>query len=133
MQAVRAGYTLAIAIDGPRGPFRLPKVGPLEIARDAGVPVVPVAARATREWRVPSWDRFRVPCPRAHVALVYGEPLWFPEGDPDGVELAHRQHRLAVALNELDAAASARVGRRDAYPPPGRLAWMAAARSEPAR
>ncbi len=123
IQAVGEGWTLAIAIDGPRGPFRVPKGGPLEIARAAGVPIVPVAARATRELRIPSWDRFRLPLPRAHVALVYGEPIVYPSSEPDAATLIARRQHLAQQLHQLDAEATRRCGRADEYPPAQRIRW----------
>jgi len=68
MGALRDGYQLAIAVDGPRGPFKRAKTGPLEMARRNRIPLVPIAVRATRELTLKrSWDRFACRC-RARIS-----------------------------------------------------------------
>ncbi len=133
MQAIDEGWLLAIALDGPRGPWKEAKTGPLELARRHRLPILPVAARATRELCFKrSWDRFRLPLPRAHVALCYGEPYLLPEAEPDAAELERRRRTLATQINGLEAFASRLAHRRDLGPPAHALAWMhAAERSEP--
>lgn len=109
MQALEEGWNLAIACDGPKGPFKVPKSGPLELARRMRVPIVPIAARATREWTFKrSWDRFRLPQPRAHAAVCYGEPILYPAHDPSEAELAERVREVASRLHALEDEATRR-------------------------
>jgi lysophospholipid acyltransferase (LPLAT)-like uncharacterized protein len=123
--ALRDGYQLAIAIDGPRGPFKQAKSGPLEVARRYGVPVVPIGVRASRELSLRrSWDRFRIPLPGAHVAVVYGEPLLFPPHEPSAAELEERRRQVSMMINDLEARASRLVGKRDVSPAPQFLRWL---------
>lgn len=122
--AAREGFHPAIAIDGPKGPAKQTRTGPLEIARLAGLPIVPMAARATHELRLPTWDRMRVPRPRAHVAVTFGEPFWPAAIAPDAATLEAKRHALAIALNQLSAEAADRAGQRDRYPASRYLAWL---------
>jgi len=109
MGALTEGYSMSMAVDGPRGPARQVKSGALEIARRQAVTIIPIAARASREFSfMRSWDRFRLPLPGAHVAMVYGEPVTYPSHEPSPAELLERvaflrdriefQERYATAL-----------------------------------
>ncbi len=127
MTALRDGTHTVLALDGPRGPFKRIKDGAMEIARRCGVPLVPVAARATRELSFNrSWDHFRMPLPLAHVAVVYGEPIVYPPGDPDPAELERRRRDLAWRMHRLEARASRLAGRTDVWPLAPDLAWLGA-------
>ena len=128
MTALRDGKQIVLALDGPRGPFKWVKNGAMEIARRCGVPLVPVAARATHELSFNrSWDHFRLPLPLSHVAVVYGEPIIYPAGDPDPAELDRRRRDLAWRMHRLEARASKLAGRADAWPLAPDLAWLGAA------
>jgi hypothetical protein len=72
--------------DGPQGPPRKAKVGSVIMARDAGVPLVPVLWGADRCWVFNSWDRYLVPKPFARVAILYEEPILVPP-DAEGERL----------------------------------------------
>ncbi|MBA2479153.1 MAG: DUF374 domain-containing protein [Planctomycetes bacterium] len=123
--ALRSGYQLAIAIDGPRGPFKQAKTGPLEVARRYGVPVVPIGVRATRELHLRrSWDRFRIPLPRAHLAVVYGEPVVYPTHEPTPAELEERRRDITRRLHAVEERATRIVGKRDLLPVGRYLSWL---------
>lgn len=119
LTVAQEGFHPAIAIDGPKGPALQTRTGPIEIARITGLPIVPLAARATTELRLPTWDRMRIPLPRAHVALTFGEPLWPSDRDPEAV-----RRDLAVRLYDLEAEATDHVARADRYPAARHLAWL---------
>ncbi len=125
MKALRAGYHAVINVDGPRGPYKSVKPGAVELARRCGVPMVPIVARATREFTLKrSWDNFRVPMPFSRVAIVYGPPVEFGANAPDARELHARRRRLALSMHALEAQATRLVGRSDGVPPRECLAWM---------
>jgi lysophospholipid acyltransferase (LPLAT)-like uncharacterized protein len=125
MRALTEGYHVVLNLDGPRGPFKRVKSGALEIARRFGVPLVPIAARASCEFSFKrSWDRFRLPLPGSSVAICYGAPIMFPPESPDGTTLRARQRAIACTMHDLEAEASRRVGRRDGYPLPKQLTWL---------
>jgi len=66
------GRSLALAVDGPRGPRRVPQRGAVSIAAMSGRPVVFAVVRARPAWRAGSWDSFVVPWPFARVEVRYG-------------------------------------------------------------
>jgi lysophospholipid acyltransferase (LPLAT)-like uncharacterized protein len=71
----RGGGALAITPDGPKGPAREVKPGVVEIARAAGIPILPCAMASRPCRRLRSWDRFEVPLPFARVAVAYGQAM----------------------------------------------------------
>ncbi len=82
-----AGGGLAgMALDGPRGPRRLPKPGSLWLAETAGVPVFPVAVKADFALRLKTWDRCLLPLPFAKVVVRVG-PACRP-ADPEALRRA---------------------------------------------
>lgn len=97
---LRARRRVALTPDGPRGPARVMKAGPLRAARLTGAPVVPVAVSAHPAWRAGSWDRFLVPLPFARVLIRFGPPVPVPPDTPDD-ELERMRVRLEADLNEL--------------------------------
>ena len=76
-----------------------------------------------RELRFRSWDRFRLPWPRAHVAFAFGEPLLFGPDVPDAAELECRRRQLASAIDNLEATMTESVGKRDRYPHAKVMEW----------
>ena len=72
------GRSLAFTPDGPRGPAERVKPGLAYLASRSGAPILPVAAAARPEWRLRSWDGFRVPRPFARVVVAYGTPIRVP-------------------------------------------------------
>ncbi|TVP42228.1 MAG: DUF374 domain-containing protein [Gemmatimonadales bacterium] len=107
LRALREGSDLAITPDGPRGPARRLKAGPLLAAQRSGAPLILVGAGARRAWRVKSWDRFLVPWPFARVEVRYGPPI-FVERDLDPRELeavaAHVDAELNLLTDRVDRA-----------------------------
>lgn len=73
---LRAGGSVVIAVDGPAGPPFEVKAGCVELARRAGVPVVPVAYTSPRGYaKARRWDQMLFVPPFAQVRVVYGAPL----------------------------------------------------------
>ncbi|MEM7052365.1 MAG: lysophospholipid acyltransferase family protein [Acidobacteriota bacterium] len=77
LKKARAGWDLAFAPDGPKGPPEVAKAGVVLAAAATGLPVVPVAFAASRYRCLGSWDRMIVPLPGARVCFAHGEPLSF--------------------------------------------------------
>ncbi|MEN8374424.1 MAG: lysophospholipid acyltransferase family protein [Gemmatimonadota bacterium] len=97
---LEAGRRVALTPDGPRGPARVMKLGPLLAARLTGAPIVPIGIAANRAWHVGSWDRFMLPQPFARVLIQFGEPLRVP-ADASDAQVESLRERLEGALNEL--------------------------------
>lgn len=91
----------AMAVDGSR---RCPRFsvqqGVLLLAQRTGLPIVPIAARASRKWIVGSKDRIEIPFPWAKVTLIYGETLEVP-ADADAAALEVLRARLERQLREM--------------------------------
>lgn len=71
-RGLRAGGLAGMALDGPRGPRRDPKPGTLWLAGLAGVPIFPIAVRASWALRLKTWDRCLLPLPFSRVEFQVG-------------------------------------------------------------
>jgi lysophospholipid acyltransferase (LPLAT)-like uncharacterized protein len=99
-EAVRDGFDIAIVPDGPRGPRCRAEFGVIELARRAGIPVLPVSFSASRRKIFDTWDRFLLPYPFSRGVFVWGEPIHVdPQGDRAHVE--EKRLLLEKRLNEL--------------------------------
>jgi hypothetical protein len=73
---MRGGKTVAISVDGPRGPLHEVKPGALYLAGLLKAPIIPVAVSARRSLVLErSWDRLMVPVPFTECAVLYGNPV----------------------------------------------------------
>lgn len=69
-EAYGQGHICAFTADGPKGPRRVAKAGPVQLAHLAGAPWVGCFhAEPDRAWRLASWDRFAIPKPFATVRI----------------------------------------------------------------
>ena len=99
----RAGCSLALTVDGPRGPAWRPKPGVVALAEVTGLPILPmVAVGPGVRWR--SWDRLCIPWPFARCTVAFGEPFEVRRGSDREEALI----RLEKALRGLSAATSRR-------------------------
>lgn len=107
---LREGRSVGLFPDGPVGPARRLKQGPLILARRSGCPLIPTAASAA--WRIglqSHWDRFILPLPFSRVAAIAGEPVWVP-GQTDDAELARLAVDLTGRMNALCEQADRLIG-----------------------
>ncbi len=103
IEVLRSGTPGAITVDGPSGPIHEVKPGIVEIARLAGVPIVPYLAIPQRYWCFRSWDAFRLPKPFTRIDIYYGEPIVVcPE--TCYAEFPQRQRDIAAALHAVERA-----------------------------
>ncbi|MGA7155940.1 MAG: lysophospholipid acyltransferase family protein [Acidobacteriaceae bacterium] len=94
-EAYAAGHRCAFTADGPRGPERVAKAGPVQLAQLTGATWIGAYhAEADRAWYLKSWDRFAIPKPFSTV--TFGWPAHV------GLELELVQRALdeAVAMAE---------------------------------
>jgi lysophospholipid acyltransferase (LPLAT)-like uncharacterized protein len=95
VRELQAGREIAITPDGPKGPAGKFAPGALIAAQRSGTFILPVAASASRAWRLKSWDRFMIPKPFARVTVAYGAPTKVLATNPRAaVEEASRFERL---------------------------------------
>ena len=79
---LREGATIAIAVDGPRGPRGRVKAGVIELARSTGEAILPLTFAARPAVTFRSWDGFVLPLPFARGVLAWGAPLRVPRAAP---------------------------------------------------
>jgi len=95
VRELQAGREVAITPDGPKGPPGKFAPGALIAAQRSGSFILPVAASATRSWRLKSWDKFMIPKPFARVTVAYGPPTKVLATNPRAaVDEAPRFERL---------------------------------------
>jgi lysophospholipid acyltransferase (LPLAT)-like uncharacterized protein len=61
--------------DGPFGPAFVIKPGALFIARKAKAVIIPCGAWTRQSFQLNRWDRYLVPFPLSHIAMVFREPI----------------------------------------------------------
>jgi lysophospholipid acyltransferase (LPLAT)-like uncharacterized protein len=106
VRLIRAGRSVAITADGPRGPSEKLKLGVLQMAQLTGAALVPVGTAASRAWRFRSWDRFLLPKPFARIQIAYGDAL-FISRDTDAAGVAAHAEVLEHRISELARIAEA--------------------------
>lgn len=100
IDVLRTGMPGAITVDGPLGPAHEVKPGIIEMARLAGVPIIPYLPIPNRYWSFPSWDAFRLPKPFTRIDIRYGAPL--PIGLATSFEeFPTHQRAITDALQEV--------------------------------
>jgi lysophospholipid acyltransferase (LPLAT)-like uncharacterized protein len=100
VQSLREGRDVIVVPDGPRGPREMLKPGAVALARLSGAPIVPVALGASSEWRLRSWDEFRIPRPFSRCVARFGEPVHVAR-DVDGAAEEAARKDVEAALREL--------------------------------
>jgi lysophospholipid acyltransferase (LPLAT)-like uncharacterized protein len=98
-QKIMEGSSGGMLADGPTGPARVAKMGSVIMARDAGVPIIPILWGSDRCRVFSSWDRFMLPKPFARIVLYHGDPIWIPSS-AKGEELEGYRRLLEERLNE---------------------------------
>ena len=102
LEKIEQNNSVAITIDGPRGPKHVVKDGIITIAKLAQVPIVPMV------WYCPSplwlkfntWDEFRFAIFACRTIVVYGEPIYVPEQLTDEDKEMYRM-KVENALKDL--------------------------------
>lgn len=108
VRRLRTGtHDAAFAVDGPRGPYGVPKPGVLLAARAAGAVIVPMgSAIVGGKIFARAWDRFALAWPFARVSVVLGAPIEPADLGSDEVGVG----KLATAIASANAAAEAALG-----------------------
>ncbi len=102
VRALEQGTSVAVALDGPKGPYGVIHEGALQLARLTGVPILPFVARPSRAKVLATWDRTVVPLPGSRVSFVHGEVLRISRhGGKE--ELAQAKQKLFKFFQETEA------------------------------
>jgi lysophospholipid acyltransferase (LPLAT)-like uncharacterized protein len=104
VDALRKGKSLALAVDGPRGPIYEAKQGVTYLAGKLNKPIVPVITSAARFWLLDKiWDKYMLPKPFTKGVIMYGEAIHV--NGISEVELETKRKELEATLNRLMAQA----------------------------
>lgn len=115
LAALKAGETIGVTPDGPRGPRMRARMGVIRIASLSGAPIVPVSFGARRRRIVNSWDRFVVVWPFNSGVLIYGKEIRVPRhADAEALEQARR--RLEESLNAITVECDRMTGHAPVAP-----------------
>jgi lysophospholipid acyltransferase (LPLAT)-like uncharacterized protein len=109
VDALRKGKTIALAVDGPRGPVREVKQGVTYLAGKLEKSIVPVITSARRFWVLTkTWDNYLLPKPFSECVVMYGDPLTVTGSAEE--ELERKRLELTDSLNRLMAQADGSFG-----------------------
>ena len=100
IKILKKGGKAGVLTDGPTGPPRLAKLGPVIMARNSHVPIIPVSCSYDKCWVLNSWDRYLIPKPFSRVVYCYGTPLFIPS-NIRGEELESYRIKLEKELNHI--------------------------------
>ena len=76
IKKLKEGVTVALAVDGPKGPVREIKPGIIKIAQKTGAPIVAMNWAYNNTIRLNSWDKTRIPLPFSKSVVHIGKPLF---------------------------------------------------------
>lgn len=97
VRALQEGWSVVIVPDGPKGPPEIVKPGIVTLAALSGAAVVPLAVATSSEWRLASWDEFRIPRPFSRCVVRFGEPIRVPRrGGREAQEAARKEIEAAL-------------------------------------
>ncbi|MCX8076038.1 MAG: lysophospholipid acyltransferase family protein [Aquificaceae bacterium] len=99
VKLLREGHTVAITVDGPKGPYGKAKAGVVVLAQKTGIPIIPVYVDFNWCIRLNTWDRLTIPLPFSKAKVRIGDPFWvLPEDD---IEL--KREELETVLSYLSS------------------------------
>ncbi len=83
---LRGGASTVILPDGPAGPPRTLHKGVLHLARESGLPIVPIRVTARRCPRARGWDRKYWPVWLSELHLHFGAPIFVADETAESAE-----------------------------------------------
>lgn len=100
LRLLRKGIWMGFTVDGPIGPRYKAKKGSLLLAKQTGLPIIPISIEARKFWTVNSWDKLQIPKPFTRAKVFIAEPI-FVSKDAGKEELKNKQKELQRKLDEL--------------------------------
>jgi len=74
IEELKNGYSLGIAVDGPRGPAYVAKDGIIRMSKATNTPIVPLTIKASNSYIFSkAWDKSILPYPFSKVSLIVGK------------------------------------------------------------
>ncbi|HEY9775958.1 MAG TPA: DUF374 domain-containing protein [Planktothrix sp.] len=103
-KAARAGRSVVLMVDGPRGPALEVKNGAVRLAEISGLPIIPCVCSARHWTRMWGWDSFMCSHWGGPKNYLYGEPIEVPKHADEATLEACRQ-KLDASMTKLRALA----------------------------
>ena len=93
IKAVKEGYMVVLAVDGPQGPRGVCKPGIIRVVQKTGVPLFPVGVATTHRFVFKkTWNQVYLPLPFSRRVVFMDKPISFPkEADPEQMDRYCRQ------------------------------------------
>jgi lysophospholipid acyltransferase (LPLAT)-like uncharacterized protein len=104
------GWTVAFTLDGPRGPRRTVKPGPVALARSSGVPLTMFHAAVDKAWVLNTWDRLMIPRPFSRVLVRFGKLIPVPR-DASDEDVERYTAELQASLDRVVEFAEQNIGK----------------------
>lgn len=89
-----------LVADAPRGPFGVAKMGIIKLAKETGLPLIPVMWWPKKGIMFSSWDKTLLPFPFTDIVFYYAPPIFIAA---DSTKEAMEEARIALGekLNEM--------------------------------
>lgn len=100
LRHAKGGFYVSFTPDGPRGPKYIMSCGPVHLASQLQIPVIPIAVNYSSYWELKSWDAFQIPKPWAKITLILDEEVRIPPNLSE-VELEYWRTELERRLNRI--------------------------------
>ncbi len=115
IRLLKAGDSVGITPDGPRGPRMRASSGAVVLARLSGTPLVPCSYSVSRRKLARSWDRFVIALPFGRGAIVWGAPIPVA-ADANEAAMERARQALEDSLNAVSGDADRRCGQQPIEP-----------------
>lgn len=114
---LKAGESIGITPDGPRGPRMRAQIGAVRLAQLSGAPLFPVTFGVRPRRMLSSWDRLVLVFPFARGVVIYGDPIVVPR-DAGDEQLESLRALLERRLNDITTQADRLTGYEAVEPAP---------------
>ncbi len=115
VRLLKAGKSVGITPDGPRGPRMRAGDGAIALAKLSGATIVPAAVATSGRQILSTWDKLIIPLPFTRGARVWGTPIRVPKNS-NAETLSQLRDTLEESLIAVSDRADAMVGQ-SAIPP----------------
>jgi lysophospholipid acyltransferase (LPLAT)-like uncharacterized protein len=98
----KAGFSPAIAVDGPKGPLHKAKPGVFQVSKTLKASILPIGFAASHKYVFQkAWNKAQLPLPFSKVVVVWGDPVTLSSNqDPRDQELAKRLEQALAATGQ---------------------------------
>ncbi|MEA2011949.1 MAG: lysophospholipid acyltransferase family protein [Verrucomicrobiota bacterium] len=100
-KALEGGSSVAITVDGPRGPKYKVQQGIIYLAAKTKIPIIPVALNSSSYWQLGGWDKTQIPKPFSKTNLVIGKPIHINLGENEKLSTETKEKYSKLLEKEL--------------------------------